>query len=505
MLSNIDVNKFHTLIEINSLINSDYKDIHSLLTQILESAARLSDAEASSLLLMNKQKNELYFEVALGEKGGEVKKYTVKPGEGIVGWVAQNNKSLVVNDAENDKRHLSNIGKEINYVSKTILAVPMRINDECIGVLELINKKDGSSNAIINFTQEDIEWLEIFANQAALAIINAKNMENAHSEIKLLQDKITSDQYHTIITKSPAVLEKLDIIDRVAKTDSSVLLLGESGVGKELFAEQVHLRSMRASSAFVRVNCAALPEGLLESELFGHVKGAFTNAVAERQGRFETANSGTIFLDEIGDLPLALQAKILRVIQEKKFEKVGSDETVNVNVRIVAATNKDLEHLVNIGEFRQDLYYRLNVFPIYIPPLRQRPEDIIELANYFLSNFMRETKKQFSGFSQGAVDSMLSYSWPGNVRELQNCIERACVIGKDSKIGAEDIFLKKSSLEGDEIPRDLKTAINVFKSNFIKKVLEENNWNQTESAKALAIQRTYLSRLIKELQIEAYA
>jgi len=244
---------------------------------------------------------------------------------------------------------------------------------------------------------------------------------------------------------------------------------------------------------------------LLESELFGHVKGAFTNAVAERQGRFETANSGTIFLDEIGDLPLALQAKILRVIQEKKFEKVGSDETVNVNVRIVAATNKDLEHLVNIGEFRQDLYYRLNVFPIYIPPLRQRPEDIIELANYFLSNFMRETKKQFSGFSQGAVDSMLSYSWPGNVRELQNCIERACVIGKDSKIGAEDIFLKKSSLEGDEIPRDLKTAINVFKSNFIKKVLEENNWNQTESAKALAIQRTYLSRLIKELQIEAYA
>ena len=505
MLVNIDVNKFHTLIDISSLINSDYKDVHSLLSQILESAARLSDAEASSLLLMDKNKKELYFEVALGEKGGEVKKYTVKLGEGIVGWVAKNNKSLVVNDAEKDERYFSSIGKEIHYSCKTILAVPMRVKDDCIGVLELINKKDKATNAIIHFSQEDVEWLEIFANQAALAISNAKNIEEAHSEIKLLQNKISNDQYHTIITKSPVILERLDIIDRVAKTDSSVLLLGESGVGKELFAEQVHLRSMRASAPLVKVNCAALPEGLLESELFGHVKGAFTNAVTARQGRFETADTGTIFLDEIGDLPLSLQAKILRVIQEKKFEKVGSDETVNVNVRIVAATNKDIEQQVNLGEFRQDLYYRLNVFPIYIPPLRQRPEDIIELAHFFLTNFMKETKKQYNGFSQRAIDSMLSYSWPGNVRELQNCIERACVIGKDETIGAEDIFLKNPSFEGEEIPRDLKTAINVFKSNFIRKILEEKNWNQTEAAKALAIQRTYLSRLIKELQIEAFA
>ncbi|MCL2185102.1 MAG: sigma 54-interacting transcriptional regulator [Treponema sp.] len=511
MLSKIDAKKFHTLIEINSLINSDYKDVHNLLSQIMESATQLCDAQASSLLLMDKEKNELYFEVALGEKGGEVKKFTVKSGEGIAGWVSHNNKSLIVNDAANDKRHLRNIGEEINYTCKTIIAVPMRIKDECIGVLELINKNDEQG-----FIQEDMEWLEIFANQAALAVVNAQSMEKSLREIKQLQDRITHDQYHTIITKSPAILEKLDIIDKVAKTDSSVLLLGESGVGKELFAEQIHLRSERCSSPFVRVNCAAIPEGLLESELFGHVKGAFTNAIANRHGRFEMADGGTIFLDEIGDLPLSLQVKLLRVIQEKRFEKVGSDTTVTVNVRIVAATNKNLEEQVEKGAFRQDLYYRLNVFPIYIPALRQRPEDIIALAHFFLDNFMRDSKKQketrFEGFSQDAIEALLSYSWPGNVRELQNCIERACVIGRNKLINTEDLFLKayddKVSMHhhGEkhiQEARDLKAALNNFKVNFIRKVLEENNWNQTETARALAIQRTYLSRLIKELQIEA--
>jgi len=468
----------------------------------MESATRLSDAEASSLLLIDKERNELYFEVALGSKGKEVQKYTVKLGEGIAGWVAQNNKSLIVNDVQNDKRHLSNIGEEINYKSNTIMAVPMRVKDECIGVLEVLNKKAESG-----FTQDDLEWLEIFANQAALAVINAKKMEEAHIEIKQLQDQLHA-QYHEIITKSPIMLEKLEIVERVAKTDSSVLLLGESGVGKELFAEQIHLKSARSKAPFVRVNCAALPEGLLESELFGHIKGAFTNAIANRKGRFEMADGGTIFLDEIGDLPLALQAKILRVIQERKFEKVGSDNTIMVNTRIVAATNKDLDELVRKNEFRSDLYYRLNVLPIYIPPLRQRPEDIIELADFFLKNFMKETKKLFDGFSQDAIKTMLSYNWPGNIRELQNCIERACVIGKNKWIGNDDLFLKPaadgwgdSSSDNEIMERNLKTAINAFKTNFILKVLEENQWNQTEAAKALVIQRTYLSRLIKELNI----
>jgi len=312
--------------------------------------------------------------------------------------------------------------------------------------------------------------------------------------------------FQKIITKSPVIFEILEIIERAAKSDSSVLLLGESGVGKELFAEQLHLRSNRRNSALIKVNCAAIPEGLLESELFGYVKGAFTNAVSDRQGRFEMADGGTIFLDEIGDLPMPLQAKILRVIQEKKFEKVGSDITVTVNVRIIAATNKDLEKQVQKSLFREDLYYRLNVLPVYIPPLRSRPQDIIELAGFFLEKFSKETKKQFIGFSEQALEIMMSYSWPGNVRELQNCIERACVTGKNKWIQPKDLFPKSagkaSFSELNKKDRNLKTAVNIFKANFIRNVLEENNWNQTETARALAIQRTYLSKLIKELKIE---
>jgi len=312
-----------------------------------------------------------------------------------------------------------------------------------------------------------------------------------------------SKSFQTIIIKDRAILEVMEIIERVAKTDSSVLILGESGVGKELFAEQIHLHSGRSRFPFVRVNCAAIPEGLLESELFGHIKGAFTSAVSGRKGRFELADTGTIFLDEIGDLPLPLQAKILRVIQERQFEKVGSDATITVDVRILAATNKDIEELVQNGSFRSDLYYRLNVLPLFIPPLRQRPEDIPELADFFLKSYMKETKKQFSGFSRDALDAMLSYSWPGNVRELQNCIERACIISKNEFLNSEDLFLNSAQRPSQTEPsdRNLKNALNAFKAGFIRKVLEENNWNQTEAARALAIQRTYLSRLLKELNI----
>jgi Nif-specific regulatory protein len=499
MLSTIDVQKFNTLIETSNLINSNYQDIHALLSHILESVTRFCGGEASSILLLNKKKQELYFETALGAKGQDVKRYTLKPGEGIAGWVLQHNKTLIANDVDNDKRHQRNISREINFPLKNMLAVPMRLKDECIGVIEVMNKIDGKP-----FVEEDVEWVEIFATQAAMAITNARNIEQARNEIEILRDQLKTDQgYHTLIAKSPLIQEKLEIIDRVAKTDSSVLILGESGVGKELFAEQIHLRSPRSRAPFIRVNCAAIPEGLLESELFGHVKGAFTNAIANRQGRFEMADGGTIFLDEIADIPLALQAKLLRVIQERTFEKVGSDLSITVNVRILAATNKDIETLVEKGEFRNDLYYRLNVLPLFIPPLRQRTEDIPELASFFLKKFMAETKKQFEGFSDKAMKAMLSYSWPGNIRELENSVERACVIGKDRWILPEDLFLTPQPAISEPAGggRNLKSAINSFKAYFIYKVLEEHNWNQTEAARDLGIQRTYLSRLIKELEI----
>ncbi|MCL2232439.1 MAG: sigma 54-interacting transcriptional regulator [Treponema sp.] len=499
MLAKIDVQKFNTLIETNALINSNYSDRHSLLTTIIDSATRLCEGEASCLLLMNKDTQELHFEISLGGAGVKVKRFTVKKGEGIAGWVALHNKSIIVDNVESDKRHRRDISKALKYAAKNMLAVPMRVKDECVGVIEVINKKDGKQ-----FSEEDLQWLEIFATQAGIAVVNAQSMEKARVKIQQFQEQNKSDmEHHTIIAKSPVILEKLDIIERVAKTDSSVLILGESGVGKEIFAERLHLLSPRSTKPFVRVNCAAIPEGLLESELFGHVKGAFTNAIAARHGRFELADGGTIFLDEIAELPLGLQAKLLRVIQERKFEKVGSDTTITVDIRILAATNRDIEKQVEKGEFRSDLYYRLNVLPLYIPPLRQRPQDILLLAEFFLKKSMKKTRNNFNGFSEEAEEAMLSYSWPGNVRELENCIERACVIGKGEFIEAEDIFLKAFPME--VLPKDgsrnLKAAENIFRARYIKKVLEEHNWNQTEAAKALSIQRTYLSRLIKELEI----
>jgi Nif-specific regulatory protein len=290
----------------------------------------------------------------------------------------------------------------------------------------------------------------------------------------------------------------------VAATDSSVLIMGESGTGKELFAEQIHLSSPRRERPFIRVNCAALPEHLLESELFGHVKGAFTDAHRDRTGRFELANGGTLFLDEVAEIPLNLQPKLLRAIQHKTFQKVGASEPTYVDVRILAATNKDIDAEVERGNFREDLYYRLNVLPLYVPPLRERPDDIEELAGFFLNRVNRETKKQLKGFSPAAMDRLLSYSWPGNVRELENVIERAVVISSGPYIAAEDLLLTSSgSTEHEQYSEQtLKDAVNSFKRNYIRTLLEKHSWNQTETAKVLGIQRTYLSKLIKELDIK---
>jgi Nif-specific regulatory protein len=324
------------------------------------------------------------------------------------------------------------------------------------------------------------------------------------NELSVLQDKVQAEQgWHTFVGESKVIRERLDIARKAAQTDSSVLLLGESGTGKELFAEQIHLASPRSTHPFIRVNCAAIPEALLESELFGHVKGAFTDAVADRRGRFELADGGTLFLDEIADMPLPLQAKLLRVLQNRTFERVGSSESVQVNVRIIAATNHSLEKEVAAGQFRTDLFYRLNVLPITIPPLRERREDIPLLASYFLRRHSRETKKQVTGFSDDAMSLLLSYSWPGNVRELENAIERAVVFSRDERIRPESLTLSPGGSLGDEVfsERTLREALNIFKKHFITKALESNGWHQTRTAKALSIQRSYLSKLVKELGI----
>jgi Nif-specific regulatory protein len=496
----LDRDRLETLININTLINSQYTDITVLLTRILESATKLSSGLASSLLLVNPKNNKLYFEIALGTKGKEIQRYSLAMGEGIAGWVAQHNTSLIVNDTDADKRFKAEISRQIGYPTKSILAVPMRLKDRCIGVIEILNKQDGQ-----DFDDEDLQWLEIFATQAAIAIQNARAYQRVQEEVLVLQDQLRVDQgFHTFVCASKAMADKIAIAEKAAETQSPVLLLGESGVGKELFAEQIHLKSPRSAKPFIRVNCAALPESLLESELFGHVKGAFTDATSDRRGRFELADGGTLFLDEIGDLPLTIQAKLLRVLQQQTFEKLGSSQTIHVDVRIIAATNQDIDTLVREQKFRTDLYYRLNVLPIHIPPLRLRKEDIPELTDFFLTRICRQNEKKLQGFSPEAMEKLLSYSWPGNVRELKNVVERAAVLTAENDIiRPQALFPDNRSLTNRDEYRgmDLKHAVNLFKKNFITHVLQNSGWNQTRAAKYLGIQRTYLSRLIKDLEI----
>jgi formate hydrogenlyase transcriptional activator len=286
------------------------------------------------------------------------------------------------------------------------------------------------------YTQSDAELLRDVANQMALAIANMKSYEEIaalkarlEKENVYLQEEIrTEHNFEEIVGDSPALLALLRRVDQVAPTDSSVLIYGETGTGKELIARAIHDRSNRKNRPLVKVNCSAISAGLVESELFGHAKGAFTGAFERRIGRFELADGGTIFLDEVGELPLDTQVKLLRVLQEREFEPVGSNRSVRVDVRIICATNRKLEESIRAGTFRSDLYYRLNVFPLEVPPLRERRSDIEQLAKFFISRYARNLGKRITGISEGATEKLLSYSWPGNIRELQNVIERALIV-----------------------------------------------------------------------------
>lgn len=499
--------KLKALIDISAGINLKFSDVDALMVYILEAAMKLIECESSSLLLAQKGGDCLRFAVALGPKGAEAKNIVVDKNS-LAGWVAQHKKPLVLSNANKDERFFDRVQNKTGYITNTMIALPMTNGDEFIGVIELINKTGGRE-----FSSEDLDLMTILAKHAGIAYANAASYREAKDTIFALNDNIKQGgEYHVFIGKSAVIADLARVADAAAQTTSSVLITGESGVGKELFAEQLHLRSPRRDKPFVRVNCAALSQALLEDELFGHAKGAYTDACECRKGRFEMADGGTLFLDEIGEIPLELQAKLLRAIQDKKFERVGSSETISVDARIVCATNKDLELMVKEGKFRDDLFYRLNVVPLRIPPLRERRDDIKPLADYFLQKFSGETKKSFKGFSEDAQTVLYNYYWPGNVRELENSIERACVLGTPPFINAQNLQLPlESSGEAEEtvsqkgfVPQSgltLKDAMNEFKRYYVESVLHTTGGKQADVAKALGIQRTYLSRLLVELGI----
>jgi DNA-binding NtrC family response regulator len=332
------------------------------------------------------------------------------------------------------------------------------------------------------------------------------------SENRLLHKQLHSKYgFENIIGNSPALRDALDIVDKVADADSTVLVTGESGTGKELFARAIHYNSRRADQTLVAVNCGAIPEELLESELFGHVKGAFTNATSNREGRFLLANRGTIFLDEIGDMSPNLQVKLLRVLQEKTFEPVGSSKTLKADVRIIAATNQNLEEAIREKRFREDLFFRLNVIPIEVPPLRQRLEDIPILAEHFLEKLCRDRGRGHAGFSLEALDLLCSYPWPGNVRELENLVERVIITSSgDAEISPSDLprqFHEAPSvtLSTPRVPAtglSFRDVVDDFEADLIRQALEQTQWNKNRAARLLGLNRTTLLEKIKKKGLE---
>ncbi|HTU51073.1 MAG TPA: sigma 54-interacting transcriptional regulator [Acidobacteriaceae bacterium] len=387
---------------------------------------------------------------------------------------------------------------------ETLCLLPLVRCKRVLGVLCLVRLERNA------FTQEDVEFLSQIAGQVAIAIDNAL----AYRKITELSDKLTQEKlyledeirsemnFEEIVGDSAVLRQVLRQVEAVAPTESAVLIYGETGTGKELIARAVHKLSQRHSDAFVKLNCAAIPTGLLESELFGHEKGAFTGAISQRTGRFELASQGTIFLDEVGEIPLELQPKLLRVLQEREFERLGSSRTLRTNARLIAATNRDLRAMVEEQRFRSDLFYRLNVFPIQVPPLRERPEDIPFLVRHFAQHFARNMKKQIDTISAETMNALVRYSWPGNIRELQNIIERAIILSKGSTLKVPLSDLKPRTVEKSQM--DGATTLEEVERRHILAVLEQSHWvvsGPNGAAARLGIKRPTLQFRMQKLGI----
>ncbi len=457
----------------------------------MESGTRIMHAKASSLLFLDEKKQKLYFKVATGLKKDEIKQFHINIGQGIAGHVAKTGKPLLIEDVASDPRWYRTISDKIGFKTKSIACTPLKLDDRVIGVLQFVNKSDGGS-----FQQSDLDLLNVFADLAALAIVNAQKFQLVERENRNLKEELGAS--HEIIGESEAIGRVVSEALRVADSQASTLIMGESGTGKELMARLIHQASPRRDRHLITINCAAVPETLLEDELFGHEKGAFTGAAGQKTGKFELAHESTIFLDEIAEMSQTMQAKLLRVLQDGIFYRVGGNVPISVDIRVIAATNQDIAEEISNGRFRKDLYYRLNVVEIHMPPLREHKTDIPLLARHFVDIFQRGKGSVNIEISPDAMSKMLQYDWPGNVRELKNAIERAVVMGNGRQIMPGDLPLLYEKGDQDTVPVGipLKDAVNDYKKRFIEANLDAVGGNQTKAAGIMGIQRTYLSRLI---------
>jgi len=427
-------------------------------------------------------------------------------GEGITGRVVETGESIVVPRISNEPNFLNKTASrgDIRDARLSFLCVPIMRGKKVMGTISAERIYD--NRRLLNL---DIEVLSILAATTAQAVelYLLENVQKAAlvDENQRLRSALREKfKPSNIIGNSKPMQEVYNLIEKITKSRTTVLILGESGVGKELVASAIHFNSPNSIGPFIKFNCAALPESVIESELFGHEKGSFTGAASLRKGRFEEADGGTIFLDEVGELSLPIQAKLLRVLQEKTFERVGGNTPIQVNIRILAATNRDLSEMVAKGTFREDLYYRLNVFPITIPPLRDRGNDVVALADYFVSKFSNEMGVDVHRISTPAISMLLSYHWPGNVRELENAIERAIILAEDGVIHGYNLppSLQTPVVSDDTAIGSLEARLNVMEYEIIVESLKATHGNTTEAAKQLGLTRRILGLRLDKYNLD---
>jgi len=502
---NTAVNETDFLFEIGKMFTTT-PDIEQILDNVLKLLSKHLKIMKGMINIYHERTRDIFIDVSFGYTNEEVKRGIYKPGEGVIGNVISSGKPMVVPSINNEPKFLDKTGSRTKSEKRdhAFICVPIRIEKNTIGTIsiDIIKKKQPTS-----FNNE-LNILSTISIMIAHAVNIRKETIQRETNLKLENDllKIRLSNIkppNNIIGTSKVMHDLYEKINLVSPLNTTILITGESGTGKELIADAIHLNSKRNNKPFIKINISALPESLIESELFGHERGAFTGAISQKKGRFELSDGGTIFLDEIGDLNPNIQVKLLRVIQEKSIERLGGTTTIPLDVRIIAATHQNLENKIKLNEFRSDLYYRLNVFPIYSPPLRERKADIMLLADYFLGKYNKEINKNIKRISSEAIDMLTSYHWPGNVRELSNCIERAVIVSNEDAIRSFHLppslqVAKKSS----SLPITLEEMINLYQKEIIIDHLKITHGNISNAARILGTTKRILTYKVNKLGID---
>ena len=495
---------------------SELTELEQLIPVIVLKTKELLQCEGSAILLLDQSTNELFFPYSADIAPEVEERFSgirFPADKGIAGWVVQHGVAQLVPDVSKDPRWYGNVDRESGMVTASLLCAPLRSRRGTLGVIELRNKLQGQ------FSVDDLNFVNALAGSIAVAVENARLYQTVKdSEARLQQEVVVlhremanRSRFTDIIGNSAALRAVFHLLDVAIASPVTVLLQGETGTGKELIARAIHFNGPRRERPFVAINCGALPETLLESELFGHKRGAFSGAVSEKKGLFEVADGGTIFLDEIADTSPAMQVKLLRVLQNGEILAVGDTSSRCVDVRVISASNRLLEQETKAGRFREDLYYRLSTFPINVPPLRARVEDIPALASHILQQTNARFGKTVQGFSAAALRCLAEYAWPGNVRELENEIERAVALtdnGQPIQIEhlSDRLTMKKSvRVPVGAEPTALKHARRLFEEEYIAEILRQSGGNASKAARVLGISRVMLQKKIKEYGLRAKA